>query len=105
MWLGLLNKAVEASSITQVATELDVSRTTVSLVLSDKYPAKTDKLQERVINVYGKVHCPFLALEISLSECKKHHTSAVPTSSPRAMKHWLACQGCDYKTVKNGENS
>lgn len=94
MWLGLLKNAVEASNITKVAGELDVSRTTISLVLSDKYPAKTDKLQERVINVYGRVKCPFLEHEISLNECKKHHTSTVPTSSPRAMKHWRACKTC-----------
>lgn len=98
MWLTMLKQAVERSSKAAVALELGVSRTTISLVVDEKYPAKTDKIEQLVLNTYGRVTCPFTCSEISLAECKKQHTSAVPTSSPRAMKHWRACQGCEYNT-------
>lgn len=99
MWLTLLKQAVDSTNCTAVAAELSaggkqVSRTTISLVVNGKYPAKTDKIAAMVLNTYGKVECPFLTQEITLAECKQHHTSSVPTSSPRAMKHWRACQSC-----------
>ncbi len=96
MWMTLLKQAVDSSTVTQVALELDISRTALSLVLNDKYPAKTDKIAEKVLSVYGKVICPFLGEQITLQICKKHHSGSVPTSSPRAMKHWRACQACQY---------
>lgn len=93
-WMDLLISAVEASNKAQVAENLGVSRTTVSLVVDGKYPAKTDRIAAKVIELYGRVTCPHLGVEISLSECKTYHTGQVPTSSPRAMKHWRACQTC-----------
>lgn len=95
MWLTLLEQAVDASNITQVAIKLDVSRTTISLVLAGKYPAKTDKIAIRVLDIYGRIACPFLGVDIVQAECRIHRSSAVPTSSPRAMQHWRACQSCE----------
>lgn len=100
MWMTLLKDAVDRTSKAAVAVELGVSRTTISLVVDDKYPASTDKIAERVLNTYGRITCPFLGSEITLAECKKHHTSTVPTSSPRAMKHWRACQGCQFNSER-----
>jgi len=100
MWLNMLKQAVERSNKTAVALELGVSRTTISLVVDGKYPAKTDKIEALVLSTYGRVMCPFTCSEISLAECKKHHTSAVPTSSPRAMKHWRTCQGCQFNSAR-----
>jgi len=103
MWLTMLKQAVERSSKAAVAMELGVSRTTISLVVDGKYPAKTDKIEVLVLNTYGRVICPFSGDEITLAVCKKHHTSAVPTSSPRAMKHWRTCQGCEHNSTKKGQ--
>lgn len=103
MWLTLLKQACDQTSMTEVAEKLDISRTTISLVISGKYPAKTDKIETKVLNVYGKVSCPFLGVEITQTECKKHHTNMAPTSSPRAMKHWRACLTCPHsKSNKEG---
>jgi len=94
MWLDLLQKKADDTSITSVGLELGLSRTTISLVLAGKYPANTDKIAQRVLDTYGRITCPHLNEEITLSACRQHHTAAVPTSSPRAMKHWRACQSC-----------
>lgn len=99
MWLDLLKQAEDAANITQVAARLKVSRTTISLVLAGKYPANTDRIAARVLDVYGRVDCPFLGSEIVQAECRAQRSSAVPTSSPRAMQFWRVCQGCE--TGKN----
>ncbi len=102
MWMSLLQSAVSASNKAAVAEILGVSRTAVSLVMSGKYPASTDKIAQRVIDAYGRIDCPFLGASIALAECKNYHTSTVPTSSPRAMKHWRACQTCPNNQTNNG---
>lgn len=94
MWRALLMAAVEASSKAQVAADLGVSRTAVSLVVSDKYPADTRHIANRVMEVYGRIACPHLGADISQAQCKSYHSSQPPISSPRAMKHWRACQNC-----------
>lgn len=95
-WMTLLQAAVAATSKAQVAETLGVSRTVVSLIAAGKYPAKTDRFAARVMEAYGKVICPFLDAEISMAACKEYHTGATPTSSPRAMRHWRACQTCAH---------
>lgn len=102
MWMSLLKSAVDASSKAKVAVDLDISRTAVSLVISGKYPARTDKIAAKVIETYGRVICPHLDAEITLAECKTYHTGQVPTSSPRAMKHWRACQACPHNHSNQG---
>ncbi len=98
MWLELLRQAViNKGSMHAVAEELSISRTTVSLVLADKYPAQTDKIAQRVLDLYGRVDCPFLGDQISRAVCGTHQNAATPTSSPRAMKHWRACRACPNK--------
>lgn len=94
MWLTLLTDAVNKSSRQAVADELGVSRTTISLVLNDNYPASTDKIEEKVLNFYGRLECPHTGESISINQCKANHLSAPPTSSPRAMRLWRACQSC-----------
>jgi hypothetical protein len=97
MWLELLQKAVAASNRTQVAATLGVSRTSVSLLLSGKYGAGTSKMAELVIQTYTRTSCPYLGRDIPKSECDSHANAAIPTSSPRAMKHWRACITCPNK--------
>lgn len=102
MWFELFKAAVKSSSCQKVADTLDISRTTVSLIVNGKYPAKTDKIAALVMDTYGRVQCPHLNAEISNNECRLHHSAEVPTSSPRAMRHWKACQSCPHK-AETGE--
>ncbi len=93
-WFALLEKAVAASSKTAVAQRLGISRTAISLVMSDKYGAATDKIAARVLAVYAVVDCPYLGQEITQRECQEHAGRDIPTSSPRAVRHWRSCQTC-----------
>ncbi len=94
-WRVLLERAVDTTSIQAVADRLDVSRTTLSLVRADKYPARPDKIAARVMDVLGRVECPYLGVEITRAQCREFHGGRAPTSSPREMRHWRACQGCE----------
>lgn len=96
-WLDLLVCACRDTTQQDVADRLDVSRTTVSLVLRGKYPASTRKLALRVIECYGRLLCPHLDEPISHQACREYATRAAPTSSPREMRHWRACQGCPHR--------
>lgn len=100
-WLTILAQAVKSSSRQAVADKLDVSRTAISLVLSGKYPAKTDKIAAKVLDMFARLTCPHTGAEITHAECRALSTSAVPTSSPQAMRHWRACQSCAHKGAKS----
>lgn len=96
-WFALLEKAVADTSRTAVAQRLDVSRTAISLVMNGKYGADTGKIAARVLAVYAVIDCPYLGQEIGQAECTAHAGRAIPTSSPRAVRHWKACQTCQHK--------
>lgn len=97
MWLKLLTDAVEKSSKQAVADDLGISRTAISLVMNGKYPASTDKIEALVMALYSRVDCPHLGESIAITQCKRHHSEKAPTSSPRAMRLWRACQTCPNK--------
>jgi hypothetical protein len=101
-WLELLRNAAAThpKGNQGVADDLEVSRTTISLVLGGKYPAKTDKIAAKVIDLYARLTCPHTGVEISHAECRSLSIRVVPTSSPQAMRHWRACQGCIHKGGK-----
>lgn len=102
IWLKLLQKAVDESSMGVVAEKLGYNNhTTISLVLAGKYPAKTDKIAEKVMDTYARLTCPHTSAEITYAQCRALSTSTVPTSSPQAMRHWRACQSCTLKEVKS----
>mgnify|MGYP000848236866 CR=1 FL=1 len=96
MWFELMRQAVTASSKQQVALDLGVSRTTISLIMNDKYPAKTDHIAQKVMEVYGRIACPHLSVDITQAQCTENRTRTAPTSSPREMKFWRACQTCKH---------
>jgi hypothetical protein len=100
LWLQLLKQAINDSSNQAVADKLDVCRASVSLAARGKYPAKTDKIEARVLDVFARLTCPHTGEDIGHAECRAMSTSAVPTSSPQAMRHWRACQSCQHKGEK-----
>lgn len=98
-WLELLQNACEQHprGNAGVAEELEISRTAISLALNGKYPAKTDKIAAKVLELYARVDCPHLAENIAINACREHALRTAPTNSPREMRHWRACQTCACK--------
>lgn len=99
-WLTLLREAVSVSSRAEVARELDLSRTTISLVLSEKYPGKTDRVAARVLRVFGQVKCMHTAELVTPTVCLDFAARRPPVNNPLALTHWRACQTCPRRPVK-----
>lgn len=98
-WFELLQKAVaeHKRGVAGVAEQIGVSRTSLSLILGGKYPAKTDRIAARVLNTYARTACPHLGETLTQAQCRGFAIRSAPTNSPRDMRHWRACQGCPLK--------
>ncbi len=94
MAMELLRGALERNSKAWVAEKLGISRTAVSLLMNDKYPSRPDKIAARAIEVFGRVMCPYLGLEIDLAQCSETHGGKASTWDPAALDHRRACQKC-----------
>lgn len=103
-WLELLAGAVEASSKADVARELGVSRSAVSLLLAGKYPGGTERMAVRVLNRYARLDCPHTGHPVTPERCRRL-AGPVPTSSPAALRQWRACQACPNKPNQNKEDA
>lgn len=101
-WLELLKARAEATSKAAVALELGVSRTAVSLVLAGKYPGKTDRMRERVLEMLSRVRCPYSGGMVSPADCAEM-AGKMPTSSPGALRWWRRCQRCEHNPNREGE--
>ena len=99
-WMTLLRNAVNATSQTSVAQKLDVSRTTVSLVLAGKYPGKTNRVAARVLNVFGQVKCTHTAELVTQTVCLDFAARRAPLNNPLELSHWRCCQTCEHRPVK-----
>ena len=103
MWMKLLTDAIAAAGRPgkqKIANELGISRSQVSRVISGSYGASTDHIAKKVMERYGRIECPHLGTGITQEQCTQNHTRPAPTSSPREMKHWRACQTCSHNTNK-----
>lgn len=99
-WLQMLRDAVAATSQTVIANRLDLSRTTVSLVLSGKYPGRTDRVAERVLRVFGQVQCTHTGQPIELTVCVSWAARRPPLNNPLELSHWRTCRTCPLRPVK-----
>jgi len=98
--LTALKAAVEASSITKVAEKMRVPRTTLSLVVNEKYPANPENILKRFDEVMNGVHCPHLNSALTREECNWHSRRARP-SNPLGLQHWRACRNCHNNPKPN----
>ena len=95
-WLDWLKEEAGKTSRAAVGRKLGVSRTTISLVLDNKYPADGDNIKNLVEQFINRVYCSFLDKQLTINECKAY-SGEVPTSSPTALRLWKACQQCEFK--------
>ena len=98
-WKELLKAAVERHGYRKTAEMLHISKTTISLILNDKYPADTTRIEERVLVIFGgeRIECPVLG-EITKAECLLHQKRAreigTKAGNPRTLKLYLTCLEC-----------
>ncbi|WP_410499675.1 XRE family transcriptional regulator [Chitinibacter sp. S2-10] len=96
-WLQLLRTATVASNIAAVATKLGYSRTSISLVLANKYPGSTAHIEKAVLQRLDTVRCPYVGQNINRQACQETGNGAAPTHNPLKMAYWRACQRCTHK--------
>ena len=106
-WIGLLRAEIEAGkSISQIARETGIARPSVSMLLSNTYPAKsfdmvTRKHGPRVVQLYrNQVLCPFLHRSIGVDVCKGHASAPMSVSNPEKLRHWRACRVCPSNPIE-----
>ncbi len=102
-WLAILTRHVATKGRPIVARELDISAATLSLVLSDKYPASTENIEKKVMSIYGyagKVQCPVLG-EIKPALCTDNWELAQKirgAGNPATIRLYIACRKCDLRS-------
>ncbi|UXN07539.1 hypothetical protein [Bartonella sp. HY761] len=96
--LQLLENAIlRFGSIKATAEHIGYTRSSVSLARSQKYPGDTYKMRRAILqNLSGIVACPYLQKDLSAKACADFCARSVPTSSRAEVKHWQACQACQF---------
>ena len=104
-WLEVLQNRVDEIGLTNTGAEIGYNRSTVSLVLSGKYPASsTDRVRAAVEATYGHVDCPQLETNIPAALCKKHRTASMPQSSASDLRFWRGCQTCSNNPNRENQS-
>lgn len=98
-WRTLLEQAVSATSVTDVARRLGVARSSLSLLLNGKYPGGTDKMAERIMSVLAVCHVYGGARSADI--CTTRRAAPIPTSNPFALRQWRECQQCNIWSDDN----
>lgn len=103
LWVRLLATEVARSNFTEAAKRIDMSRTSVSVALKNRYPSPTTAgIERRVMEKLGRgeswVICPAQEEQtITLVECQAFRERKAPTHNPYAMRCWKACQHCPHR--------
>jgi hypothetical protein len=103
MWLDLLKKEVVGKGLKQVAKELGISKSTVSLVVKGKYQANTKNIQDRITAIFGndgEINCPVLE-RISPNRCAETREKAKRigsmVSNPETLRLYKTCIKCTIR--------
>ncbi|WP_345858693.1 helix-turn-helix transcriptional regulator [Shewanella algae] len=100
-WLDVMAEQAQLNGQKVVAEKLHISRTTVSQVLSGKYPGDMERMQKLVEGAYMNhtVMCPVLG-EIPLNECLANQKNTKTTGSPIRIKLYRSCRGgCPFSSL------
>lgn len=109
-WIGLLRAEVATGkTIADVARECGMARSSVSMLISGTYPARsfdvvTRKHAAKVLALYrDQILCPHLRMGLTDDACRDHASAPMSTSNPDKLRHWLACRDCPLNPLKTGE--
>jgi hypothetical protein len=90
----LLNAATQASNKTRVAERVGVSRSAISLLLSNRYPSKSlARIEGKVLAALDNINCPVLGT-LENSECQKNRELPFSSANPQRINLYRACQHC-----------
>lgn len=93
-FIQLLAAAAQNTDKATVAKRIGISRTAVSLLLSNKYPSNSHKRVEvKVMAALDKVACPVLGA-LENSECQKQRNMPFSSVNPQRVNLYRACQQC-----------
>jgi len=102
-WLEILKQQVNDKGPRQVARELGISHSTLSLVSAGKYNASTKKVEARIEAIYGHdgmVQCPMLE-EIEPAKCADYWNKAkkigLLAGNPATLKLYKTCLNCSVR--------
>lgn len=105
MWIEILKREVASKGQNQVAHELGISKSTVSLVCRGKYPGGTEKVEERIKRIYGQdghVECAILGA-ISPTKCADIWTKAkligMKAGNPETLRLYKSCLSCTVRRL------
>ncbi len=108
-WITLLKaERAKGKSVSQIARETGMARPSVSMLISDTYPARsldlvTRKHAARVVQLYrDQVFCPHLRRGIGAEACLSLASAPMSTSRPDKLAHWAACRRCPHNPVTGG---
>ncbi|MCW5711295.1 MAG: MarR family transcriptional regulator [Shinella sp.] len=100
-WLATLRDEAAKDGRTKqdIANELGVSRTAISLLCSGKYTAKMDKVARKIAPLVmaryaNRVWCPHARASITAAACEGHRTAPMAMSDAVALRQWAACRSC-----------
>lgn len=100
-WLRLLKaEQAKGKTVVRISKECGIARSSLSMLLSGSYPAKSldlvaRKHAARIVRIYrDQILCPHLRHGIGDAECRAYARAPLPTSHPKKLKHWAACRQC-----------
>lgn len=109
-WISVLRaeSAKPGRTKQQIAEELGVSRTAISLLCSGKYSARIDKVGVKiaalVVSRYAhQVWCQHVHAAIPEATCHEHAAAPMTMSDPVRLRQWAACRSCPINPVKTNE--
>lgn len=95
LFVRLLAAEVAVSNKTKASQRIGMSRTAVSLILSNRYASpSTAGVERRVMETLGRIDCVALDQVINTDQCQSYREKPAPTHNPQAMQQWRACQYC-----------
>lgn len=106
-WIALLRaEKAKGKSVSQIATECGMARSSVSMLISGRYPAQsldlvTRKHGPRIVRLYREqVLCPHLRRMIAPDACRAFASAPMSASNIDRMRHWEACHRCQLNPLR-----
>lgn len=106
LFVRLLAAEARATDRGKAAARIGMSRTTVSLILANKYSSpSTEHVERRVMEILGRIDCIALGEPLTVEQCQGFYQRSAPTHNPMAMQHWRACQQCPFNPNCGGNGN